>query len=419
MMADETQQRRPLGAILLESGRITQADVERVLEYQRSHGGYFGQGLVSLGILSREETDWALANHFDLPFIFPHADAVDRDVAHLVPADWALAHMAVPIVRAGRLVTVVVAEPLTHEVTEELRKRTGLQVEMALASAARIRELIHAIYDTRDEALTIRDRERGAGDFVARALSHAAERFGISIRGPKATGWWRARGRTHRAPLAEGWEAALDAAVHPAPVARVRAEQDGHIEWEAEVDHAGLRLPLEAQALVGAGGAELMFTPLQNAPLAPAAAELVLPTTLMTELRLLWRSGSARIAVQAERPEAARALLPLIPSIAVGEQVRALHVNTTGEGGMVYTLRGEQNDAFAETVATYELDAITIDLPAEGYPLHGLLRAAPLALVLLQEALDESPTKDWGVNWLLTISGEPGGFTWQLRALHR
>src|SRR5690606_30513432 len=116
-MAEEMQQRRPLGAILLESGRITQADVERVLEYQRAHGGYFGQGLVSLGILSREEADWALANHFDLPFIFPHADAVDRDVAGLVPADWALAHMAVPIVRAGRLVTVVVAEPLTEEVT--------------------------------------------------------------------------------------------------------------------------------------------------------------------------------------------------------------------------------------------------------------------------------------------------------------
>ena len=418
-MEEEAQTRRPLGAILLESGRITQADVERVLEHQRAHGGYFGQGLVSLGILSREEADWALANHFDLPFIFPHADAVDRDVAHLVPADWALAHVAVPIVRAGRLLTVVVAEPLRQEVTAELRKRTGLQIEMALASASRIRELIHEIYDTRDDALTVRERERSAAEFVARALSHAAARFGISIRGARATGWWRARGRMHRAPLADGWEAALDAAIRPPPVARVRTEEDGHSQWEAEIEHAGMTLPLEAQALVGAGGAELLFSPLQNAPLAPAAAELVLPTTLMTELRLLWRSGSARIAVQADRPEAARALLPLIPSIAVGEHVRALHVNETGEGGMVYTLRGLHSDAFAETVATYELDAITLDLPAQGYPLHGLLRAAPLALILLHESLDETPTQDWGVNWLLTISGEPGGFTWQLRALHR
>jgi type IV pilus assembly protein PilB len=417
--AEETQQRRPLGAILLESGRITQADVERVLEYQRSHGGYFGQGLVSLGILSREEADWALANHFDLPFIFPHADAVDLDVAHLVAADWALAHVAVPIVRAGRRLTIVVAEPLTSRVIDELRTRTGLQVEMALASATRIRELIHAIYDTRDDALTVRDRERGANEFVTRALSHGAERFGISVRGARATGWWRARERTHRVPLSDGWETGLDAVITPAPVSRIHGAPEGHVQWEAEVEHAGLTLPLEAQALIGAGGAELMFTPLQNAPLAPAAAELVLPTTLMTELRLLWRSGSARIAVQAERPEAARALLPLIPSVAVGEHVRALHVNQTGEGGSVYTLRGETGEAFAETVAAYELDAITIDLPAEGYPLQGLLRAAPLGLILLPQPLDEMPALDWGVNWLLSISGEPGGFTWQLRALHR
>ncbi|MGH7447729.1 MAG: hypothetical protein ACRELT_09225 [Longimicrobiales bacterium] len=419
MTALDPQHRRPLGAILLESGRITQADVERVLEYQRAHGGFFGQGLVSLGILTREEADWALANHFDLPFIFPHADAVDRDVAQLVPADWALAHMAVPIVRAGRLVTVVVAEPLAQNVIDELRKRTGLQVELALASASRIRELIHAVYDTRDDALSVSERERTAGEFIARALSHAAERFGISVRGAKASGWWRTRGRTHRAPLADGWEAALDAAIEPAPVARIRSEQEGHVQWEAAVDHAGMMLPLEAQALIGAGGAELLFTPLQNAPLAPAAAELVLPHTLMTELRLLWRSGSARVAVQAERQEAARALLPLIPSIAVGEQVRALHINTTGEGGTVYTLRGEKSDAFAESIASYELDAVTIDLPADGYPLQGLLRAAPLALLLLHDSVEQTPTHDWGVNWLLTISGEPGSFTWQLRALHR
>jgi hypothetical protein len=50
---------------------------------------------------------------------------------------------------------------------------------------------------------------------------------------------------------------------------------------------------------------------------------------------------------------------------------------------------------------------------------RSLLRAAPLALILLQQPLDETPTQDWNVNWLLTISGEPGGFTWQLRALHR
>lgn len=418
-MVNDTQQRRPLGTILLESGRITEADVSRVLEYQRAHGGFFGQALVSLGILSREETDWALASHFDLPFIFPNAAAVDREVANLVPADWALAHMAVPIVRAGRIVTVVVADPLNYEVAEELSARTGYQVDMALASAGRVRELIHAVYDTRDAAHPDRDRPVHAGDFLAQALTQGAERFGISIRSTTALGWWRSRGETHRAPLAEGWEIVVDGMISPPPIGRTRQALDGPMQWEATIDRGETSIPLEAQALIGVGGAELMFRPLQNLPLAPASAELLLPPTLMTELRLLWRSGKARVAVEAERIESARALLPLIPALAVGEHVRAAHINVTGEGGSAYTLAGEQNDAFAEIVATYELDAVTIDLPADGYPIRGLLRAAPLALLLLHAAGEYDTARDWGVNWLLTISGEPGGFAWNLRPLHR
>jgi hypothetical protein len=419
MEAATPQQRRPLGALLLESGRITQDDVERVLAYQRAHGGFFGQALVALGIMSREETDWALANHFDLPFIFPNADAVDRDTANLVRADWALAHMAVPIVRAGKTVTVVAADPLPREVVDELRTRTGCQIEMALASASRIRELIHAVYDTRDAVALDTDTAITVSDLIAQALANGAERFGISIRGSSALGWWRGRGDTHRAPLAEGWESTLDTLIRPAPMQRLNETTGGSGDWAATVERNGGSVPLEAQALVGAGGAELMFRPLENLPIAPAAAEILLPPSLMTELRLLWRSGAARIAVHADRLEAARALLPLIPALAVGEHVRAVHVNETGEGGSAYTLRGETSEAFAAALASYELDAITIDLPGTEYPLHGLLRAAPLSLMLLDEDEQTARTREWGVNWLLTITGEPGAFGWQLRALNR
>ena len=71
--------KRQLGTILLESGRITQADVQRVLDYQRVHGGFFGQAIVALGILTRDEVDYFLSHQLDLPYIFPNAAAVDRE----------------------------------------------------------------------------------------------------------------------------------------------------------------------------------------------------------------------------------------------------------------------------------------------------------------------------------------------------
>jgi hypothetical protein len=265
----------------------------------------------------------------------------------------------------------------------------------------------------------VSDRPVSVGDFIKRALANAAELFGVSIRGLTAMGWWRARGELHRIPLQEDWDSALDTIIVPPPVERFRESHEGHVRWDATLDRSGTTLPLEVEGLIGAGGAELLFRPLPHTMAAPAAAQILIPTALLTELRLLWRSGAARIAVKAERVEAARALLPLLPSYAVGEHVRAVHVNETGEGGTAYTLRADPGEAFAESLADYALDAITIDLPSSGFAVRALLRAAPLTLFLLRDAETRDIVEQWDANWLLTISGEPGGFFWNLRALHR
>ncbi|MEX0907329.1 MAG: hypothetical protein WD054_03280 [Gemmatimonadota bacterium] len=410
-------ERRPLGTILLESGHISPDDVERVLEYQRTHGGFFGQALVALNLVRREEIDWALASQFDLPYIFPNADAVDRDAARLVPADWALAHMAVPIVRAGKTVTVVVADPLTDDVLDDLRTRTGCSIEMALASAARIRELIHAVYDAEPEHRLEEEPPVAFEELLAHALENGARRFGISMRAGTALGWWRTRTDTHRATLTDGWERALTECIQPSPLGRMADVKAGHIEWEATLKRPGADLPIAAQALVGVGGAELMFRPLRHVADGPLVGHVVLPPALIMELRLLWRGGSARIGVAAEQIDAARAVLPLLPGLGLGDDVRAVHINAAGDNGSEYTLRADPDPAFAEAVSAYEFDAITIDLPPSGYPIRELLHAAPLSFMLLEEPGDVLPA-EWGINWLLMILGRPGSYAWDLHALH-
>jgi len=409
-------ERRQLGAILLESGRITQEDVARVLEHQRTHGGFFGQALVSLGVVSREELDWALANHFDLPFIFPNADAVDRDAAHMVAADWALAHLAVPIVRAGRSLTVVVAEPLRRDVVDDLRARTGCEIEMALASAARIRELIHALYDSAEAQRTDDSLPVTFAELATDALEHGAERFGVSVRGTHAIGWWRTRAHSYRAPLAEGWRESLTALVSPSPMEQAAGAR---VEFTALLQRqGGAAVRLEAQALAGDGGVELLFRPELQLEPSPMSGGVTLPPSLVTELRLLARGGRARVGVGAPRAETARALLPLLPSLALGEHARAAHINEAGTAEGAYTLPAERDDGFADTVAACEFDAVTIDLPVQGYPVRRLLDAAPIAFMILDEPEERAAPGEWGINWILTIFGQPGSYAWDLRALH-
>lgn len=411
-------ERRQLGAILLESGRITQEDVDRVLEYQRAHGGFFGQALIALDVVSREEIDWALANQFDLPFIFPNADAVDREAAHLVPADWALAHLAVPIVRAGKTLTVVVSDPLHGETISELRTLTGCDIEMALASASRIRELIHAVYAAQAHQIAD-DSPIALSELITDAVEQGADRFGISIRGNSATGWWRTHTTTHRSTLLDGWRAGLEEAVQPSPFEQLSGAGAGRVRWAATLNRTGTDLPLEAEAMAGAGGAELLFRPVSRGGGALLPRDVVLPPSLVKELRMLWRGGSARIGVGAAQIDEARAVLPTLPALSLGQHVRAAHITALGESEGAYTLRADGDVAFAESVADLEFDAITIDLPADGYPVRELLRAAPLAFMLLDEPEERAAPGSWGLNWLLTITGQPGSYTWDLRALQR
>ncbi|HSJ25103.1 MAG TPA: hypothetical protein VK929_10565 [Longimicrobiales bacterium] len=427
---------RRLGTILLESGRIDDDDVQRALEYQRTHGGYFGQALVALGALSQDEIDWALASHFDVPFIFPDAEAVDPAVAHVVPADWALAHLAVPIVRAGRTLTVVVADMPGGDVIEELRALTGCEVEMALASAPRIRELIHAVYDAPHARRMEDATAMSPGEFFGLALDRGATRFGISARGGHAIGWWRVRGETHRVPLTDGWEHALDDALRP-PLRELLPAGGDQVEWQATLGRARGEVSLSARALTGSGGYELMFRPTGRAA-AAVAAEAALPPGIAAELRVLWRAGSARVGLLSDDPEAARAVLPLLPGLALGSRVRAAHMNETGTDGGSYTLQARATDEFVQAVASYELDAVTVDLPVD-YPVQALLRTAPLSFTMLNgvaaaaagtagsgaseasavaEAVAEAAARQ-GVNWLLTMTGQADGYAWDLRAVQR
>ena len=63
----ETSSDRSIGAILIDAGRLSPADAESILRFQKQHGGRFGDAAVELGLLSREDIRFALARQFDYP----------------------------------------------------------------------------------------------------------------------------------------------------------------------------------------------------------------------------------------------------------------------------------------------------------------------------------------------------------------
>lgn len=408
-------EKQVLGTVLRESGRMTQEDVERALDHQRTHGGYFGEAVVELGILRREEIDWALASQFDLPFIFPDADAADREAANLVTAEWALAHLAVPLVRAGDTVTVVVADPLDNETLEELRDRTGLDVEMALASSSRIRQLIRSVFGDSEVA---RAQERAPvrlEDFVTEALATGADRIGVSVRGTRAQGWYTLGESRERRPLEEGWADGLDRLLDRSPLEAAREAGGAVASYQATLTQGGVTLALDVQAMTSLSGSEFLLRP-HRGRAAPAAPGL--PDAVREELRLLAAGGHARVGVVG-----AAEVLPQLPALVLGDDVRAAHVTHETDVPGAFILRPEsaqEGGDLAEMIASYAFDALTVDLPLEEEGLAGLLATVPLSFVLLRDPDPDPDTLDRaGISWILTSSDDQDESAWELRPTNR
>ncbi len=60
---------RPIGSILVESGRLSSADADRIVEYQQQHSLQFGDAAIALKLLTKEDIDYALARQFDYAYL--------------------------------------------------------------------------------------------------------------------------------------------------------------------------------------------------------------------------------------------------------------------------------------------------------------------------------------------------------------
>ena len=63
---------RPIGSILIESGRLSFKDAERVLHLQREHaatGLRFGEAAIRLGLASPDDIKYALARQYGYPYL--------------------------------------------------------------------------------------------------------------------------------------------------------------------------------------------------------------------------------------------------------------------------------------------------------------------------------------------------------------
>lgn len=71
---------RSIGAILMDSGRLSAEAAESIIKLQKEGGLRFGDAAIQLGLLSEADVRYALSHQFDYPYLLPDDKGISEEV---------------------------------------------------------------------------------------------------------------------------------------------------------------------------------------------------------------------------------------------------------------------------------------------------------------------------------------------------
>ncbi len=153
-----------LGDILMKEGLITRDQLTAALAEQKSSGHRLGYVLVKLGLIQELEVTKVLARQYRMPAVDLTRFEVDPKIVKLVPADFALKHVVLPLKREGRTLTVAMADPTASGVLDDLKFITRYDLFPVIAGENTLRNLIEKHYESSDEQMQTLLKEMEAID---------------------------------------------------------------------------------------------------------------------------------------------------------------------------------------------------------------------------------------------------------------
>lgn len=133
-------------------------------------GERVSEALIRLGFLKESDAVAFIARQFGVMSVDLEASDISTDVIRLIPKDLAIRHSAVPLKREGRRLTVALSDPGDHEAIKDLQFRTGLEIDVVVASDTAIIRVLDLIHNRQDLTQTwgreLKDLSVTVGDFA-------------------------------------------------------------------------------------------------------------------------------------------------------------------------------------------------------------------------------------------------------------
>jgi serine/threonine protein kinase len=142
--------KKRIGQVLLEAGLVTESQIEHAIRVKQTKGGKLGEILIGLGVLTEEDFQKILSQHFGFPY-FSLGELlslpIHEELLAQVPYDTALQYLVLPHRKDGNTLEVVSLAPLSKTDERLFRSNTHtLSLRYGLATRTSLQQSIRAHY---------------------------------------------------------------------------------------------------------------------------------------------------------------------------------------------------------------------------------------------------------------------------------
>lgn len=142
-----TPQKKKLGDMLVETGFITQDQLDKALEVQRVKGGKLGDILSGLNYCGSEVLLAFLGNRCGVSYIsLSEFGRILPEIIALIPGAMARQQTLIPLERVENVLTVAMSDPLNVSVTDDLKILTGCEIKVVIAAEKEIQTAVDQCY---------------------------------------------------------------------------------------------------------------------------------------------------------------------------------------------------------------------------------------------------------------------------------
>ncbi|MBL7068358.1 MAG: type II secretion system ATPase GspE [Candidatus Omnitrophica bacterium] len=173
--------KKALGESLVDAGIITRDQLKEAQDEEQKTGQRLRTVLVKTGLIAEEDLVAFLSDKLGVPRIELGNYLIDSKIVELIPEELARKHGLIPVLKIGNRLTCVMVDPWNVFALDEIRLRTNLIIEPAVATESEIKKAQNEHYGakgTMEDVIKSVEKEKveiKAGETDVRRLEGVAE----------------------------------------------------------------------------------------------------------------------------------------------------------------------------------------------------------------------------------------------------